>query len=90
MTPIERRFKEAADGALAALSPEQRAELLVLDQLDPDVGPGMKAEFLADHPDVLGLTWAGAQVAIVSRDWLLTGELPAEWPPSWYQPDETP
>ena len=83
LTPEARtRLHESIALALASLTAEDHYEMEVLCGLDPaerlislrDIG----------HHEVCAIYWGSAEIGLISWDWVLTGEMPDPWPPTWY------
>lgn len=70
---VDARVKAFTTGALAALTPEHRAECELL----ASAGElGMRLRPAEDDPEVVELLWGGAVVGRSTWRWLNTGELP--------------
>ncbi len=69
---VEERVKLFADGALAALTDERRAECEFLAVLEP----GMRLRRSEMYPDQVELLWAGLLVGVTTWHWLNTGAPP--------------
>ena len=61
-----------AEGALAALTVERRAECELLSVLER----GLRLRPCDDDPDLAELLWAGAVIGMTTWHWLNTGESP--------------
>lgn len=82
----EARLKLALGEMYQALTPEQRAECHTLADLEPDSPPGMSVKRHGDR--ILEVWWAGASLGFISQEWLETGEMPEDWPPTLYDTSE--
>jgi hypothetical protein len=77
---VEERVKLFAEGALAALTDERRAECELLAVLEP----GMRLRPSEMYPDQVELVWAGLLVGVTTWSWLNTGEAPPSVSPTEY------
>lgn len=72
MNAVEERVKLFAEGALAELTDERRAECELLSDLER----GLRLRPSDDDPDLVELLWAGAVIGMTTWTWLNTGEAP--------------
>jgi len=77
---FDARIKLFTEGALAALTPERRAECELLAVLEP----GMSLRASEMYPDQVELLWAGLLVGVTTWAWLNTGEAPPSVGPGEY------
>jgi hypothetical protein len=72
MTDVEERVKAFAEGAVAALTPERRAECELIATLDR----GLRLRPSELYPDQVELMWAGLMIGVTTWAWLNTGAPP--------------
>jgi hypothetical protein len=80
MTDVEERVKAFAEGALAALSDERRAECELIATLDR----GLRLRPSEMYPGQVELMRAGRMIGVTTWAWLNTGAPPTSVSPGAY------